>query len=277
MPCYSYYNNEIKPTTDLRISLNDRALFFGDGVYEVLLARNGLVYQAKEHFERLAASCSATRIEFSFNTREMLSIIHKLLDLSKVETASIYIQVSRRCSKRQHDFEKLPSNLLIIVSKCPTIQMRSVTAITVRDIRSEMCNVKSLNLLPSVLALNEAQVHHSECAIFVRGDYVTEESRSNVAIILNGQLLTHPANNYILSGITRKNLILVCEKCGIPVVERPFTVQEMISAEEVFVSSTTKFIQRVNKIDGIAINNDNSTHYEELFGYMFSDFLNKTD
>ena len=277
MACYAYYNNEIRPVETIRIPLTDRALFFGDGVYEVMLARNGRLYQSEEHFERLATSCAATRIFFSFSVREMLSIIHRLIDLSQAEIATVYIQVTRRCTRRQHEIEQLPPNLLITLSPCRDIVKRTVTAITVKDIRSEMCNVKALNLLPSVLALDEARVKCADCAIFVRDGFVTEESRSNVSIIKDGKLITHPRNHYILPGITRKNLITACHECNIAVDERPFTLEEMISAEEIFVSSTTKFIQRVSEINKIAINSGKTSSYELLFDTMYNDFLNKTD
>ena len=278
MTNYAYFNGEFGRFDEVKIPLSDRSIYFGDGCYDVLLVRGGRVYQFAEHYGRLVGNCAALKIPFSFDARRMLSIIHRLCDLSCLSDAVVYIQVSRNGGKRQHEFDGgCVANLLVTVGDFMLCEPSVLSAITVEDRRHHICNIKTVNLLCSVLALREANEAGCECAIFLHDGIVTEESRSNVFIFKNGRLVTHATDNKILPGIMRSNVISLARQIGIPVDEREFGIDELYGADEVFVSSTTKFLRRVGRIDGVCRGMMRNDIFEMLYGGLMDDFLQKTE
>lgn len=278
MASYAYYNGKYDLHERLSVPLSDRALYFGDGVYDVMLVRHGKVYQAEAHFDRLSLNCGALELPFSTSLREVLSVIHRLCDLSNIIDGVAYIQVSRYSERRAHEFDsRSECNLLITVTEYSGHGERSASAITLPDRRYGMCNLKTLNLLPSVIALAEAKRQGADCAIFLRDGTVTEEARSNVAIIKGKVLLTHPLDHTVLPGITRANLLRAARELGIAVEERGYSLEEMISADEILVSSTTKFLRRVTKLNGIGTKCADYGLYGALRERLIMDFLHETD
>ncbi len=274
---YAYYNGSYSLTNNTFIPISDRSIYFGDGCYDVVLLNNGIPYQLDLHFNRLKANCKRLDIRFSLTERELLSIVHRLSDLSCLPTAVIYIQVSRAGEKRNHEIKpEYQSNLLITISKYHIPQQRSLRAITLPDERHTLCDIKSLNLLYSVLSLHRANEQNCDCALFVREGYVTEESRSNIFIFKNGELITRPLDNCILPGITRSNVIELAKSIGVTVSERLFSESELMSADEIFVSSTTKFIFRISEINGICCGMKADLLFEELYKGLIIDFLNNS-
>ena len=278
MSDFVYFNGQYGRFCEVKIPLSDRGIYFGDGCYDVLLVRGGRVYQFEEHFGRLVGNCDALKIPFSYDGRRMLSIIHRLCDLSCLHDAVVYIQVSRNGGKRRHETDdEYGSNILVTVSDFRLCEPTVLSAITVEDRRHLLCNIKTVNLLCSVLALREANAVGCECAIFLRDGIVTEESRANVFIFKNDRLVTHPADSKILPGIMRANVIALAGRVGIPVEEREFGTDELYSADEVLVSSTTKFLRRVGRIDGVCRGMMRNDVFEMLYGGLVSDFLQKTE
>ena len=278
MTNYAYFNGEFGRFDEVKIPLSDRSIYFGDGCYDVLLVRGGRVYQFAEHYGRLVGNCAALKIPFFFDARRMLSIIHRLCDLSCLHDAVVYIQVSRNGGKRRHETDdEYGSNILVTVSDFRLCEPSVLSAITVEDRRHLLCNIKTVNLLCSVLALREANAVGCECAIFLRDGIVTEESRANVFIFKNDRLVTHPADSKILPGIMRANVIALASRVGIPVVEREFGTDELYSADEVLVSSTTKFLRRVGRIDGVCRGMMRNDIFDVLYGGLVSYFLQKTE
>lgn len=275
---YVYFNGAYSRFDEASVPLTDRGIYFGDGCYDVMLIKDGIPYQLDEHFQRLAGNCEKLGIAFSLTQRRLLSIIHRLCDLSCISTAVIYVQVTRNGGRRRHEFSSPPSesNLLVTVSEYKVPRLRSLKAITLPDRRHTICNVKSLNLLYSVLALHSANEKECDAAIFVRNGIVTEEARSNVFIVKDGELQTHPLDENILPGVVRGKIIGLANLLGIGVTERKFTPSDMLTADEVFISSTTKFLSVISEIDGIQLNGTNTSVSGKLFDALLCDFIERT-
>ena len=272
---YAFYNGEYAPQNELKISLYDRSIFFGDGVYDCIIGGKRGVYQLHKHLNRLRTNTKALYLDFPYSDDELCDIIGKLICLSKLECFIIYISVSRYAVERKHycpDFNR--SNLLITISKAEfNLENKPISLLTCEDIRHRMCNVKTLNLLPSVLAARYAEVDGCEETVFMRNGIVTECAHSNISIMKDGALYTHPLSRDILPGITRENLIHVCKEMGIQVNEICFYYDELISADEVIVTSTTHFARRAEKIDKISINYSQKSPFSEISRRLYADFL----
>lgn len=271
---YAYFNGSFSLLKSTAVPLTDRSIYFGDGCYDVLLLKDGMPYQLELHLERLLKNCRRLKIPFSMTAREILSVIHRLSDLCCIPTGVIYIQVNRNGEKRKHEIcEGYNANVLVTLSKYEIPRQHPLTAITVPDKRHEICDVKSLNLLYSVLSLQEANARGCDCAIFVRNGYITEEARSNVFIYRNNELITRPLDEYILPGITRRNVINVAQELGVRVTERRFDEDEMLNSDEVFVCSTTKFIQRISHVNGLPCGMKNGVIYFRIYENIVNNFI----
>ena len=250
-----YYNGKYDEIDKMTIPMNDRAHFFGDGVYDATYCRNYIIWNLQEHLDRLYNSARLLEIEPPCTKAEMAELLKEMV--KKVDTGNqfVYWQISRGTADRVHAFPKgVKSNLWITLrprNVADTYQ--PVRVVTTEDTRFLHCNIKTLNLLPSVIYTQRAEEAGCDEAILHRGDRVTECSHSNVHIIKDGTLITAPCDNLILPGITRAHILRICERLGIPVEERPFTVGEMMAADEVFFSSSSALTCRIREIDGKAV------------------------
>ena len=271
---YVYYNGWYGKRSEASISLADRSIFFGDGVYDCMIGKNGKVYQEAEHISRLRNCSTKIFLELNFSDAYISKIIKKLIELSGYETYIVYIAVSRYAKIRKHyisDFSR--SNLLITITEHQLAsENESISLKSCEDIRYQMCNIKTLNLLPSVLAAKTAEENGYDEAVFLRNGSVTECSHSNVAILKNGEIITHPTGKFILPGITRDNLIRAAQKLSIPVLEKEFGYQDLIDADEVLVTATTSFIRRVSRVDNNSIKCSADNLVMALCSIVRSDF-----
>ena len=271
---FAYYNGKIMPYKEVNIPLSDRAVFFGDGVYDCMIGGKGNVYQIDKHLERLRTNTRLLTLDFSLTNDSISEIISSLISLSKFEYYTVYIQVSRRGELRRHyckDFTR--SNLCITVTELnPEFNPAPISLISTEDIRYRMCHIKTLNLLPSVLAAAKAEGNGADETVFIRDGIVTECSHSNVSILKNDTLYTHPLSRDILPGIMRENLIHECKEMGIQVKEECYGYNELISADEVIVTSTTHFARRVRKIDENSINLREKSAFYELSERLLKNF-----
>lgn len=254
MKSYAFYNGCYGEYTSITVPLSDRAVFFGDGVYDVMIGRNRQIYQFDKHITRLLGNARHIALNADVSDTDILTFCKKLIGLASPEDGfMLYIQLSRNGERREHVFGKEAGyNLLITITDFDySVNPKPISLITREDIRYRMCNIKTINLLPAVLASSAAaRVGADEC-IFVRDGIVTECSHSNIHILRGDRLITHPTDRDILPGITRGNLIDLCKECGISVSESRFTVGDMMAADEVLITSTTKFLRRCSNIDGI--------------------------
>ncbi len=270
---FAYYNGSFLPYRELRVPLSDRAIYFGDGVYECLIGGGGSVYQWQEHMARLRFGAEFMRLSIT-DCEGLYSAATRLIELSGYERYVIYVQLSRASEHRAHavrDFSR--TNLLMTVTELEDFDCREISLITREDIRYRMCHVKTLNLIPSVLASHDAIMTGADEAVFIRGGTVTECAHSNVFILEGGTLITHPKDEYILPGITRETLIRIAEKHGIPTVECGFGKERLITADEVIITSTTKLARRASSIDGTPLKMNDPKTFRMLFTALESDFI----
>ncbi len=271
---YSYYNGKYAPTEEIAVPLTDRALYFGDGIYDAAIGRGGRIFLLSEHIDRLLGNAPKLSIPLSLTRAELESILFETVNRSGLECYFVYFQLTRNGGKRSHiannDFG---SNLLVTVSSMPPPKARqSLKLVTYEDKRFEYCNIKTLNLIPSVLAASYADECGCDEAIFHRGKTVTECAHSNISVIKDNTLITHPADNHILPGITRKHLISAAKKLGISVIERPFTLDELFDCDEAVVTSTSKLISGVSFINGKAVGGHDNKSLKLLAEELISEY-----
>lgn len=247
-----YYNGTIGELDAMTVPMNDRACWFGDGVYEAHMCRNYRIFTLDEHVDRLFSSADMLRIRVPMSKDELKNLLCSLVRKMDTGDLSVYYQVTRGSGKRNHAFPKGSANLWITLTpREMNLSKEPVGLITAADTRFLHCNIKTLNLIPSVMANQQAQEAGCyECVLYRPGGRVTECSHSNVHILKNGVFYTAPRDNLILPGITRAHLIAACQRLGIPVKEEPFTVEELKAADEIFTSSSTRLCARACRVDG---------------------------
>ncbi|WP_432358016.1 D-amino-acid transaminase [Sporosarcina sp. UB5] len=253
-----FIDGQFTKKDSLNISIDDRGYYFGDGVYEVVKVYDGELFTAEEHIERLFQSASKIKLAIPYSEQQLIDIAKELVKANDVKTGHVYMQVTRGASPRVHQFPELAVTPVVtgyaIHSPRPIKNIEGgVSVKTVEDVRWLRCDIKSLNLLANVLAKQEA--HEADCteAIFIRDGVVTEGSSSNAFGVKDGVVITHPATNLILNGITRRVVLELCKELGISVEERGFTHDEMNEMDEFFITSTTSEITPVVNIDGKAV------------------------
>ncbi len=275
---YSYYNGVFAPTEQIKIPLTDRALYFGDGIYDAAIGRGRKIFLLDEHIDRLYGNAPRLSIPLKYTKEELSDILRETVKRAGYEYSFVYFQLSRNGGKRIHNASpEFGANLLVTVSEAsPPIKDLSIKLATFEDKRFEYCDIKTLNLLPSVLAATYAEQMGCEEAVFYRGDTVTECAHSNISILKNGALISHPENPHILPGITRRHLLSAARSLKIAVVERPFSLEELFSADEVIVTSTSKLIAKAHLIDNRSVGGRDSKNSELLCELLLSEYYEKT-
>lgn len=266
MPAIGYYNGTFGDPDRMTVPMNDRAVYFGDGCYEACLAIGTKAFRLDAHIDRFYRSLSALSIPF-FSDRDVLrGILDRCLRIANEPCAALYWQVSRATAPRTHAFpEESGPNLLVTVRpKTLLPRERTLKLITTEDVRYAMCDVKTLNLIPNVLANQRAKEAGADEAVFVRDGLITEGSHTNVHILKKGTLITHPTDNRILAGVTRAVLLEIAKEHGVPVLLRTFKKDEMMQADEVLVTSSTLGVRRAESIDGAAVGGKAEALYETL-------------
>ncbi|WP_166245345.1 D-amino-acid transaminase [Paenibacillus turpanensis] len=247
------WNGAIIDQEDVQVSPLDRGYHFGDGIYEVYRVYNGAFYERDAHNERLERSAKGIKITLPWSIPQFNAWLDELLAANAIVNGSVYLQITRGAASRSHPFPKNAEP--VTLGFCshverPLDSMRAgISAITLPDIRWLRCDMKTLNLLPNVMAKQEALDAGAQEAIMHRDGTVTECSASNLFIVKDGRLLTHPANNLILHGITRMVVLRLAQTLAIPAEERAFTLDELRNANEAFIAGTTVEITPVIQVD----------------------------
>lgn len=247
-----YYNGVFGEAEEMTIPFNDRVAFFGDGVYDATYSRDYKIFCVEEHIDRLFNSASLLDIKIKETKEELKAILEEMVKKMDTGDNFVYFQVTRGTGKRNHVYdEDMVGNLWINIYPKNIVDLtKSVSAITMEDTRFFHCNIKTLNLIPAVMANQEAKKKGCFEAIFHRNGRVTECAHSNVHIIKNGVFKTAPLDNLILPGTTRRHLIDRCGELGIPVEEKEFYLDELFDADEIIVSSAGALCVRVRELDG---------------------------
>ncbi len=260
MPNIIYTNGKYSNYEDAKIHVNDRGYHFGDAVYEVIVFNKKIFYDFDGHIQRLFNSLKSLEIKFSFSISSLKLIIKNLIRMNRANVGSVYIQVSRGISERNHSYYGLNIKpiLTIIVTKKLNIDnnVKGVKAITLIDNRWSRPDIKTTQLLPNVMAKTMAVKHNAYESIFIDNNgYVTEGSSSNIWILNNeNELITRNLDGKILSGITRNSISLFAKRNKIKVVELKFTREELYGAKEVFLTSASSFVIPIIQIDNNKIN-----------------------
>lgn len=275
-----YYNGQIGPLETLSMPLTDRACYFGDGCYDAAYLTHGVIFALEEHLDRFYNSCRLLKIAFPLTRDELKAEMDRVIAQTSPDFSGMfYWQTSRGAAVRGHAFPpvSVKPTLMMFTSPCEMFPMtRDMKLISQEDTRFLHCNIKTLNLLPSVLASQNAVERGCDEAVLHRGPRVTECAHSNILMLSSGVLETPPADELILPGITRAHLLALARENGIPVRERPFSMTELLNADEVIVSSTGALCARVRAIDGIPVGGRDGRTLETLQQAYQQKFLRET-
>ena len=274
MPDIGFLNGRFMPLEKAVVPVEDRGYQFGDGVYEVIRTYHGVPFQLEAHVARLERSARAIGLPMPFRTSEWLGYVAEGIRLAGYADSKVYIQLTRGVAARDHLFPVgTPPTAVMTVRQMrsldPVLCANGVSAITVEDIRWGRCDIKSVNLLPNVMARQQAKEAGAFEAIFVRAGEVTEGAVSNVMLVRAGVLVTTPADERILSGVTRAVVLDLTRKEGIPVEERAIRVEELRGADEIFLTGTTVEILPVIGVDGVAVGTGKPGELTRLLSHRF--------
>ena len=284
-----FYNGKYDTIEKMTVPMTDRVCWFGDGVYEATAVRNGIIYCLDEHIERFFNSASFVEIEIPYTKEELKALLSKMVlkvDVSGTDNeALLYWQITRGADvPRNHNFPDCPARLWITVTPRKLADVyRRIKAISLEDIRFLMCNIKTLCLLPNVLASEKANKAGAEECVQYRAlaneieNRVTEGSHTNVHCIKDGVLYTAPLDNLILPGIARKNIIRICKKLDIPVKEEPFSLEFLRSADEILFSSSSNFCIVATELDGKQVGGKAPELLRRLQDALLDDYLTATN
>lgn len=255
-----YFNGDFVPKEEVKISPDDRGFLFGDGVYEVICAYEGQLFEAEAHWQRLERSLQEIRmtppaeVDFEAVAQELLRR-NDLLD----RHAKVYLQITRGAAPRQHAFPDEPISPTVYATATPYEPPlkkwdEGVSVILLPDLRWSRCDIKSIALLPNVLASQRAKEAGVYEAVLVRREVVTEGSHCTFLGVFDGTVRTHPLNNNILVSITRAVVLELCSKLDIPVQEAPIVKKELEDADELILLGTTTGVMPVVQVDDWTVN-----------------------
>ena len=278
MKTLGYYNGKYGELENMSVPMNDRVCWFGDGVYDAGPCRNYKIFAIDEHVDRFFNSAGLIRIQVPCTKAELKALLQDLVNKMDTGDLFIYFQVTRGTAVRTHEFpENVPANLWVMLKPMGTPDLyKKIRLLTQEDTRFLHCNIKTLNLLPSVMAAQKAKEAGCQEAVFHRGGRVTECSHSNCHILKDGILYTAPADNLILPGIARAHLIRVCKKLEIPVSETPYTLKEMMDADEVLVTSSTKLCVAASEIDGTPVGGRAPEALKNILDAVMDEYMEET-
>ena len=276
-----YYNGKYDELEKMQIPMLDRVCFFGDGIYDATYSYNYVIHDLKEHVDRFYTSADLLEMEVPMCKRELTELLKELVKKVDSHEQFVYFQLTRGTGIRNHvypDKEKVKGNLWVVLTPKKIVDTyKKVKLITREDTRFFHCNAKTVNLIPACMGANAAHEKGADECVFHRGDEVTECAHSNVHIIKDGKFITHPADEKILCGISRLNLLSKCRELGIPVSETPYSVDELMDAKEVMITSTTGPVMVVKTVDGKPVGGKARDIVNKLREYLLNDYLEKTN
>jgi D-alanine transaminase len=257
----AYVNGRYRPHRDALIHIEDRGYQFADGVYEVCEVRGGRLVEERRHMERLVRSLSELRIALPMPLAALSVILHETVRRNRVRAGIVYLQVTRGVARRDHAFPPAATRPAVVVTarahdaaKAERSAAEGIAVITLADNRWARPDIKSVSLLPNVLAKQAARDGGAREAWFVDAKgFVTEGASSNAWIVTEREVVTRPVDNSILNGISRMVARDAIAAEGLQLAERPFTVAEARAAREAFVTAASQIVQPVVRIDGTAI------------------------
>ena len=254
-----YINGQFVPKEKAQVSVMDRGFLYGDGVYEVIPVYNGKLFLFEDHIKRLNYSLEQIRLDVDWSKQQWQQMMENLIEKNGAGNLGLYLQVTRGAAeKRLHTFpEKVTPTVFAMVwtlSEPGRVEdIPPCKVITTEDIRWKRCDIKSISLLGNVLMSQLAREANVDEAFVVNNGIVTEGASSNFFLVKNGQVVTSPGDNRILGGITRKMVIDLLARQGSMVKEKELLLQEVMDADEIWLTSSTKEIRPVIEVDGLAV------------------------
>ena len=275
-----YYNGTFDLIEQMSVPMNDRACYFGDGLFEVTYTRNHIPYSMDEHMDRMYASAEELGIRISMSKEAFSALLRDLI--RKVDDGEqwVYWQISRGTEPRNYiPAGQGDANIWVMIRPMAIRDSYSpMRAITLEDDRASFCHIKNLNLLPTVMASRKVAAAGVDEGIRHRNGRVTECIHANLSILRSdGVLQTAPADGLILAGVARGHLIRFARKLGVKVEEKPFTVEELMRADEVIVTSSGTLCRPICEIDGIPVGGKAPQILNPLRDALTADFYEKTE
>lgn len=252
MKALAYYDGKIGIPEEMMVPFNDRVHFFGDGCYDATVGANGKVYLLQDHLDRFYTSAKALDIKIPMEKEALGQLLTDLLSKVDSKINFVYWQVTRGVEERNHVYaQDLPGKLWVLIRP----QMLNDPDIPIKlndeeDTRFYHCNIKTLNLLPSVRTAQRAKLGDFTETVFHRGEIVTECAHSNVSVLKDGVFYSHPNDEFILRGIAKTHMIQACYRLGITVMEKPFTFDFLKEADEIIVTSSSNFCLHADTLNG---------------------------
>ncbi len=272
MSRFVYLNGQYKEYEYAKVHIEDRGYQFADGVYEVFAVIDSKIVDYDGHLNRLFRSLNEISLKSPIVKESYLFHIRNLIYKNNIKDGLIYLQITRGVAQRDFKFPENIKSSIVITAK--NILMESyhsnfkngIKVKTTMDLRWKRVDIKTLNLLPPVLAKQKAVESGCEEAWMIDTDgYITEGSSSNAWILIGDKLITTPATNSILKGITRTSLIKALKKNNIKLVEKRFNKNDIKRANEAFITSATQFVMPVIKVDNIRIGNGKVGKHASIF------------
>jgi D-alanine transaminase len=279
VPEIAYVNGEFLPLERATVRVDDRGFQFADGVYEVVRTYGGKPFATDAHLARLFRSLEAIEIKVSLTAGQLTSIIEEGVQRAGFAEAVVYLQITRGCAPRHRGMPKdVKPTIVMTVRELPVraakLLATGIAVITLPEFRWARCDIKSIALLPSVLAYQAARKAGASDAIFVQKDEtVNEATAGNVFLVQRGRLRTPPKSTHILAGVTRDKLLEAARAAGIETTEERVAKSDLYAAEEIFLTSTTSEVTPVVMVDGRQIGTGKpgpvSAKIYEQFARMF--------
>ena len=260
MSKFAYLNNKYINFNEAKIHIEDRGFQFSDSVYEVIKVLNSKLLDLDFHISRLKYSTKELNFNYKVNQTSLTKIFINLVNKNKLKNGIIYLQITRGIQPREHAYKKnLKPNIIIYTAKkkfnLPNKNYKGYKAITYPDIRWGRPDIKTTSLLANILAATEASKQGAYETILTKGKKITEAAHSNVWIVKGTKIITHPANKEILKGVTRTVLKSIIKSLNLELIEKEFSIKELLKSEEVFITSSGSLVTPITHVDKIKINN----------------------
>lgn len=279
MPEIAYVNGEFLPLERATVHVEDRGFQFADGVYEVVRTYGGKPFATDEHLARLFRSLAAIELKVPFKAEQLNSIVEEGIQRAGFAEAIVYLQITRGRARRHRGMPKdAEPTIVMTVRELPARPARlredGIAVITIPEFRWKRSDIKSIALLPSVLAYEAARKAGAGDTVFVEDDdTVNEATAGNVFIVTNSRLRTPPKSTRILSGVTRDKILAAARAAGVETVEERITKMDLFAADEMFLTSTTAEMTPVITVDGKTIGSGRpgpvSARIYEQFAQLF--------
>ncbi|GAB4346674.1 MAG: D-amino acid aminotransferase [Gammaproteobacteria bacterium] len=274
-----YLNGEYLPLEEARVSVLDRGFLFGDGVYEVIPVYGGHLFRLEEHLDRLDRSLELIHLDNPLDHAAWGALLNELISRNRSDgDQSVYLQVTRGSApKRDHNFpESVTPTLFAMANPLPSPDFktleRGIHAATVEDVRWQYCHIKAITLLPNVLLKQAAREQGADEAILIRDGYATEGSASNIFVVADGRLITPPKSNLLLPGITRDLVVELARQNDIPLLEQNIPETQLRSAEEIWVTSSTREVMPVVRLDDQPVGSGGAGEWWRRMHAIYSDY-----